>query len=415
MTAKLIVLLDNEIVGHLWLDERKRFCFQYGEKWLATSKIPLSLSIHLREEPYLDNEPHAFFANLLPEQKIREVVARNLGVSPQNDFGLLEKIGGDCAGAVSLYPESVRLTREETYTSLTTSELVKIIQQLPQRPLLAGEAGFRLSLAGTQKKLPINFSVEEFRLTHGGAPSNFIIKPPIEVLDGTVENEAFCMALAGEVGLYVPPSFICELDGLRVFAVKRYDRAISNNGIKRLHQEDFCQALNISPEYKYEYEGGPSFVQCVNLIRNKSCRAGERCRIHIRLADLQFSGGKFRRDMGKTYPFSLLPHGPVLAPFYDLISTRIYGHFGLAEGLAMGVGGENNPEAVQRKHWEALAKELNIKPKFILSRVLVMADKIQNVRLKLFKGSFDPYRCDSLYRLNELIADSCAKTIRKLS
>ena len=414
MTAKLIVLLDNEIVGYLWLDGRKRFCFQYGKEWLATSKIPLSLSIPLREEPYLDDEPHAFFANLLPEQKIREVVARNLGVSLQNDFGLLEKIGGDCAGAVSLYPEGARLPREETYTSLTTPELVKIIRQLPQRPLLAGEAGFRLSLAGAQKKLPIYFSGEEFQLTHGGAPSNYIIKPPMEVLDGTVENEAFCMALAGEAGLDVPQSFIYELDGLRVFIVKRYDRTISNNGIRRLHQEDFCQALNISPEYKYEYEGGPSFVQCVNLIRSKSSRSGKDVVSILDWLIFNFLVGNSDAH-GKNVSFLLLPQGPVLAPFYDLISTRIYGHFGLAEGLAMGIAGESNTEAVQRKHWEALAKELNIKPKFILSRVLVMADKIQSVRLKLFKGSFDPYRCDSLYRLNELIADLCARTIRKLS
>lgn len=127
MITKLVVLIDNKIVGHLWLDEKKKFCFQYEKDWINISKIPLSLSIPIRDEPYLDDEPHAFFANLLPEQKIREVVARNLGISLQNDFGLLEKIGGDCAGAVSLYPEGVRLSKEESaYTRLTTPELTKI-------------------------------------------------------------------------------------------------------------------------------------------------------------------------------------------------------------------------------------------------------------------------------------------------
>lgn len=415
MITKLIVLIDNVIVGHLWLDEKKKFCFQYEKSWANISKIPLSLSIPIRDEPYLDDEPHAFFANLLPEQKIREVVARNLGISFQNDFGLLEKIGGDCAGAVSLYPEGVRLSKKEVkYTLLTTPELTTIINQLPQRPLLAGEVGFRLSLAGAQKKLPIYFFQEEFYLTHGSAPSNYIIKPPIDVLDGTVENEAFCMALAGEIGLSVPPSFIYELDGLRIFVIKRYDRTSSNDEIRRLHQEDFCQALSIFPEFKYENEGGPSFVQCVDLIRKKSYRAGRDVLSIIDWLIFNFLVGNSDAH-GKNISFLLLPEGVVLAPFYDLISTRIYSHFGLAEGLAMGIGGESSPAAIQRKHWEALAVELNIKPKFLLSRVLIIANKIQNVRLKLFKEGFDPYKCDSLYRLNEFISNSCDKTIRRLS
>lgn len=415
MITKLVVVIDNEIVGHLWLDEKKKFCFQYENNWIKTSKIPLSLSMPIQKEPYLDDEPHAFFANLLPEQKIREVVARNLGVSLQNDFGLLEKIGGDCAGAVSLYPEGINLSKdEETYIRLTTPELTKIIKELPQRPLLAGEVGFRLSLAGAQKKLPIFFSEDQFHLTHGGAPSNYIIKPPIELLDGTVENEAFCMALAGEVGLNVPRSLIYELDGLLIYVIERYDRTICNNGIRRLHQEDFCQATNISPYYKYESEGGPSFVQCVKLIRDKSHRSGKDVLSILDWLIFNYLVGNSDAH-GKNVSFLLLPEGPVLAPFYDLISTRIYGHFGLAEGLAMGIGGENNPGAIQRKHWETLADELNIKPKFLISRVLVMANKIQSVRLKLFKEVFAPYKCDSLYRLNELISDSCNKMIRILS
>jgi serine/threonine-protein kinase HipA len=414
MITKLIVLIDNEVVGHLWLDERKRFCFQYETNWINTSKIPLSLSIPLRDEPYLDDEPHAFFANLLPEQKIREVVARNLGVSLQNDFGLLEKIGGDCAGAVSLYPEGARLSEEKAYSPLSTTELSKIIKELPQKPLLAGEIGFRLSLAGAQKKLPVYFYEEKFYLTHGGVPSNYIIKPPIEILDGTVENEAFCMALAGEIGLNVPHSFIYELEGLLLFVIKRYDRAAFDDGIKRLHQEDFCQALSISPEYKYENEGGPSFVQCVNLIRTKSSRSGKDVLSVLDWLIFNLLIGNSDAH-GKNVSLLLLPQGPILAPFYDLISTRIYGHFGLAEGLAMGIGGESTPEAIQRKQWETLAEEIKIKPKFLISRVLIIANKIQSVRLKLFKETFGPYKCDSLYRLNELISNSCDKVISRLS
>ena len=108
MTAALSIRIDDVVVGRLWLDERKRFCFQYDKEWLERSKIPLSLSLPLRTDPYLDDESHPFFANLLPEEKIRAVIARNLGVSVNNDFGLLERIGGECfKGAFTHYTKSL--------------------------------------------------------------------------------------------------------------------------------------------------------------------------------------------------------------------------------------------------------------------------------------------------------------------
>lgn len=411
MISKLVVVIGNETVGNLWLDDKKRFCFQYESKWTKTSQIPLSLSLPIRDEPYLDDESHAFFANLLPEQKIREVVARNLGVSSQNDFGLLEKIGGDCAGAVSIYPEGVTLpTKDNAYKKMNIAELKEIIERLPQRPLLAGEDGIRLSLAGAQKKLPIFFRDGEFYLTHGDAPSNYIIKPPIEELDGTVENEAFCTAIAGEIGLHVPSSFIFDLEGLLVFVIERYDRTISDGGTTRLHQEDFCQALNIPPEFKYESEGGPSFAQCFHLTRTKSHSAGKDAASLIDWLIFNLLIGNSDAH-GKNVSLLLLPEGPVLAPFYDLISTRIYP---LSESLAMRIGGESDPKAIQHKHWETLAEDLKLKPKFVVSRVVEIAKRIEDVRLRLFKGAFDQYKCDSLYRLNEFIAESCNKAMRRL-
>jgi len=80
------------------------------------------------------------------------VIARNLGISLNNDYGLLERIGGDCAGAVSLYPENGEPKRElGRYRLLSPDELAAIIRELPQRPLLAGEKGLRLSLAGHRR------------------------------------------------------------------------------------------------------------------------------------------------------------------------------------------------------------------------------------------------------------------------
>ncbi len=414
MSAGLLVRIDEAVVGRLWLDEKKHFCFQYEAEWLNTSRIPLSLSLPLRKEPYLDDESHPFFANLLPEEKVRVVIARNLGVSLNNDYGLLEKIGGDCAGAVSLYPEADETERKPgTYRQLTPDELNTIIGELPKRPLLAGEKGIRLSLAGAQKKLPVYYDEQHFHLGLGTAPSNYIIKPPIEDLDGTVENEAFCMALARAVGLDVPRTFIHQHDETRVFVVKRYDRVDTGNGIKRLHQEDFCQALGIHPEFKYETEGGPTLAACFNLARQNSRTSGKDVLSLVNWVIFNYLIGNSDAH-GKNLSLLLLPEGPVLAPFYDLISTRIYAHFGLASGLAMKIGGENDPDAVQKRHWEKFAEEIGVKPRLIMTRIVELAKKIQDARLRLFKETFAPYKCDALYRLMQLVGEQTEKTIRRI-
>jgi serine/threonine-protein kinase HipA len=417
MNKALQVRIDGVIVGSLWLDDRKRFCFQYDIGWLTTSRIPLSLSLPLRREPYLDDESHPFFANLLPEEKMRAIIARNLGVSLNNDYGLLEKIGGDCAGAVSLYPETDESQREPgTYRQLSLDELYAIISELPKRPLLAGEKGVRLSLAGAQKKLPVYYDDEEhFSLGLGTAPSNYIIKPAIEDLDATVENEAFCMALAKAVGLDVPCSFIHQHGETRVFVVKRYDRIVTAEGvIRRLHQEDFCQALRIPPEFKYETEGGPTLASCFNLLRHASIRSGKDV---LSLLDwVVFNHLIGNSDAhGKNISLLLLTEGPLLAPFYDLISTRIYAHYGLASGLAMKIGGESDPDSLQKKHWEQFAAEVGIKPRLVLTRIADLAKRIEASRLQLFKGSFAPYKCDALFRLMEFIGGQAEKTLRRLS
>ena len=415
MTAALLVRIDDAVVGRLWLDDRKRFCFQYDSQWLKCSKIPLSLSLPLRPEPFLDDESHPFFANLLPEEKIRAVIARNLGVSLNNDYGLLERIGGDCAGAVSLYQESSSLQREHgRYRQLSPDELAAIIRELPQRPLLAGEKGIRLSLAGAQKKLPVFYDDEHFHLGYGALPSNYIIKPAIEDLDGTVENEAFCMALANEVGLEVPRSFIYQHEETRVFVVKRYDRVVKADVTTRLHQEDFCQALGIPPEFKYEAEGGPSLAPCFNLLRNSSIRSGKDVLSLLNWVIFNYLIGNADAH-GKNISLLLLPEGPMLAPFYDLLSTRIYAHYGLAEGLAMKIGGENEPGAIQKRHWELFAEEVAIKPRLVLTRVAELAKRIEDARLQLFKGAFAPYKCDALYRLMEFMGEQAEKTLRKIA
>jgi len=102
---RLKVSLNEAWVGVLEQDIHGRLNFTYNQEWL-TSNSPqaLSLSLPLRKKTYGELQTRPFFVGLLPEEGIRQNVARYLGISSNNDFSLLEAIGGECAGAVSLYP-----------------------------------------------------------------------------------------------------------------------------------------------------------------------------------------------------------------------------------------------------------------------------------------------------------------------
>ena len=83
---------------------RVELAFAYHPAYVKTGKPALSLSLPLQDKPYKGVVVEAFFAGLLPDESRRLELARVLGVSAANSFSLLEIVGGECAGAVSLYP-----------------------------------------------------------------------------------------------------------------------------------------------------------------------------------------------------------------------------------------------------------------------------------------------------------------------
>ena len=192
------------------------------------------------------------------------------------------------------------------------------------------------------------------------------------------------------------------------------DTAESKDGLKRVHQEDFCQAMGTLPECKYEHEGGPSFAQCVALLRKVSTKPAKDVMALLDWLIFNFLIGNSDAH-GKNISLLLLPQGPALAQFYDLLSTRIYTHYGLAGDMAMKIGDEVDPDKVTKKNWEALAEDIQITPKYVVPRVVLIANKIESVRLQLFTGKFASYKSHCLYRLNQFIAESCPMTMRRLS
>lgn len=231
MPGQLDVYLFEHLVGQL-VQVNGRLNFSYTPDWLARINAhALSHSLPLQTAPFDDRATRPFFAGLLPEGDKRKLVAQALQVSRQNDFGLLDGIGGECAGAVTLLESGHALPAPHTPPAvrwLDDAQLLRLLDEMPQRPMLAGEDGLRLSLAGAQDKLPVVASNTELGNRIGlpllGTPSTHIIKPAIAGIDGSVHNEGFCMALAVAMGLDVAPASVRQMEGRPYLLVTRYDR-----------------------------------------------------------------------------------------------------------------------------------------------------------------------------------------------
>lgn len=202
MTRRLDVYLHDRKAGVLAQDDAGLLGFAYAAEYLSLTDAPrISWSMPLTDQPYDDRVTRPYFAGLLPDETARRKLAGALGVSEGNAFGLLEIIGGECAGALSVYPEGQTPPDQGPggVEVLNADRLALIVRELRTRPLLGGEAGVRLSLAGAQDKLAVCVEGENIALALGGRPTTHILKPFVETLDGTVQNELFCMRLAARM------------------------------------------------------------------------------------------------------------------------------------------------------------------------------------------------------------------------
>jgi serine/threonine-protein kinase HipA len=379
MSRTLDVYLQEDLVGQLIQDENGQLAFYYAESWLNNTKaVPLSHSLLLRKEKFSRNECRGFFAGILPDESKREIIAKNLGISARNDFAMLEQIGGECAGAVTFIPTGEKLPeRNYSYRPLTGVKLAEILKMLPRRPLMAGEDGIRLSLAGAQDKIAVHVHDNQISIPLGGAPSTHILKPAIEHFEGIVFNEAFCMKLAHAIGLQTAKAEVGKVEDIDYLLIERYDRTVLKDAggdeyLERQHQEDFCQALGVIPDNKYQNEGGPSLKQCFDLLRELSSAPVIDLQGLLDAVIFNFLIGNHDAH-GKN--FSLLYGSETrLAPLYDVLSTAYYPD--LAKKMAMKIGGEYESEKVQPKNFDQLADETGLAKPMVKRRVQEVAETV---------------------------------------
>ncbi len=420
MTHELDVWLFSDRVGTLGL-AGGRLQFRYAPAWLSQrGAMALSASLPLQAAPFDDHAARPFFAGLLPEGQMRQLVARQFQVSGQNDFALLDRIGGECAGAVTFLPPGQVLpvpSRDENVRWLDDAEVVAILHELPRRPLLAGKDGLRLSLAGAQAKAPVVFDGVRLGLPLDGTPSTHILKPAIAGVEDSVANEGFCMALANAMSLRPARAQVHTVRDQQFLLVERYDRIIDAQGHQqRLHQEDFCQALGVVPEMKYQNEGGPDLAQCFALVRRVTRPSALQV---LRLFDYVIFNALIGNHDAHAKNFSLLHlrheagSAPVLAPLYDALSTAVYPD--LTPKMAMKIGSKYRFSEIEARHWDQFAEGAGLARAPARKRILEMARALPAAARDLQSAPGSGFAGNAVIeRIRALIEQRCALTVARL-
>ena len=376
MTRALTVWWEGAVVGTLTADRHGAMRFGYDADWLADPSTPaLSVSLPKGPEPFPPRQCRPFFEGLLPEGAQRDAVAAALGVSRANEFRLLERLGGEVAGALSLWPADEVPPRFEApgpAVALADDELAALVASLDTRPFLAGTRGLRLSLAGAQSKLPVILVAGRIGLPAPGQPTTHILKPPIARFPATTENEAFAMRLAARLGLDAAPVEPVAAAGRACLLVTRYDRLQESDGaVRRLHQEDFCQALGVVADRKYAADGGPGFRQCFELVRRACSRPAVEVLKLLDAAIVQVLLGNADAH-GKNYSLLHREGRVELAPLYDLLSTVAWSD--LSPNFAMRVARRTTLEELRRGDWDRFANSSGLGAPFVRRRVRELAD-----------------------------------------
>lgn len=385
MSNFLNVFLSDKHIGILEKDGYGGINFQYSDD---TDRI-LSLSLPIQKEPFENKQCKGFFNGLLPESEhIRIAIGKKYGINPKNDFSILQAIGYDCAGAVSFFDggdeqASLKYLQEFyeiEYSLFSEDELEKFINELPQKPLTTGIEDMRLSLAGAQDKTSVIVVGGQIGYPKNNVPTSHIIKPEINGYDETIENEFICIKSAEKLGIKVPNVKICYANKTKYLLIQRYDRELIDNKIKRIHQEDFCQASNIPSVYKYQSEGGVDFKRCFEILRVTS-QPAVAINQFIQLMIFNYLIGN-NDAHGKNFSILHYDNGEIkFAPAYDILCSQVYPE--LSNKMAMKIGGHYNHDEILLRHFEKFANENNISftqlKKVIKNQCEILPDTVDNV------------------------------------
>jgi len=370
--ANVPVYFEQRRVGNIEVDKAGP-SFLYDSAWIALrGAFPISVTMPITAERINSDVFLPWAANLLPESEQLRTLGQLLGMARSDVVGLLSAIGGDTAGALS-FGQPGRTASVQWRPVGSPEDLETVIEELPSKPYLVGDEGVSMSLAGVQTKLAVAIDdAGHVCIPMNGSPSTHILKPDSRPLSGGVQNEAFCLTLARRLNIPTP-NFNTGRAGKRTYLlVQRYDRLAAGDRWRRLHQEDYCQALGRPPSAKYESNqtgvSGPSLKEMFEVTR----RYLPPIEIVHLLDMVIFNVLACNTDAhAKNYSIMIRGNGVSLAPIYDVMCGDVWEN--ITKKLAQAIADKSHGDCLNARDWQKFARECGLNPRQVLDRVRTLA------------------------------------------
>lgn len=353
---KLRVYLYDKPIGTLEHDRHNKLTFSYNEH----ARHAISLAMPIKEKSFDDKNCRQYFRGLLPENPATlEKMAKAIDSDPKDTFGLLKQYGKVCAGALSFYA-----TGEFPVNTHNHLMHPKIIAQDILQPLVSTEL-----FSGSETKYPVCWLEEKILSAKVGLPTTHLLKL---ALPAKILNQYFCLRLAAALGIHTVNVKHFELAEGAGLLAERYDRKIVHfQHIQYFHQEDFAQALGYFADEKYEWEEGPSLIECFGLLQKTLIPAISRLQLMKRVMFHYFIGNTqvHAKNLSLLY---MVPHKPVLAPLYTALAS-----IDDTQRLAMKIGEHDEIAAITLKDWQLFCHAIHFSFPILKQMLREFANAIQ--------------------------------------
>ena len=433
----LVVWTNGERVG-TWLIADGEHRFQYDASWPASPagrQLSLSLPFTPNNVPHRGETVRNFFDNLLPDSDaIRRRMQGKFATPSAGTFDLLAAVGRECVGAVQLLPIDMA---PEGYDRIESAPLDEAgVERAIDSALTSGRVlgqqeadDFRISIAGAQEKTALLWHRGQWMRPLGATPTTHIFKLPLGLvgnmradMSDSVENEWLCAQLLALLGMPVADCEIATFGQRKVLVVERFDRALQSPQGKapwlaRLPQEDFCQALGVAGERKYESDGGPG-IRAILRQLDTSSRADVDKLVFVK-AQLAFWLMAATDGHAKNFSIFLERGGDFhMTPLYDVLSAwPIIGNGSNQVSprrakLSMALRGKNahyHLHEINTRHWQALAQQSGVPGAFdqMVALVLQVPHALERVAALLPAGFpqrvFKPLRAGMLAQADKFV------------
>lgn len=387
----LDVYISGQLCGYLTEHRYGMITFEYDRGYQG---VPLSLSMPLSLARYDDRIVRPFLMGLLPDEpSTRTAIGAHQGISGNNPFRLLSIIGLDCPGAVQVCAHQVAPSSPNNaagFIEATESDMEAKLASVKQNAATAWTYGSETeghwSLAGCQAKFAMRLKGDRWYECTGSAATTHIVKPGVVGFDNQALVEYLSMKAAKAVGLPVANVAYRTFGSEPAIVIERYDRVETPAGeVVRIHQEDFCQAMSVSPETKYAEQGGPSTPQIIEMLKTTGSNARDNIYRFILFMFFNYLIGATDAHAKNHSILFVAPDDIRLAPLYDVATIAPYRNLVPERRkplrAALSIGGENRfgrlkPENIQKMVDNCDLDNWEINARFLQDRFVAMAELI---------------------------------------